>query len=253
MTRLKYSFDAAKEIAKQAGLSGLWQHQLSGCWTLAVEKDAGLRWSPTQAELSFYGPQTVVARMRAAVEGALKRNLIASSEDTGTEEIALELIKTDKELLKWLVRYMRRGTECPYPIALVACAERLVREFLNNPDDDVPMFQMWGNPVLQAESFASMTSSCPTRPYSAMLMDWAGRLHAHLTIGDLEKELAVCMAIGAARLGHQFREKNLKDAVVLRSRLAFEKQFGLRVRIRHGDEWLRIWAQAPSLPPECGS
>jgi hypothetical protein len=57
MKQASSAFDAVRKIVRKAGISGLWQCQLNRRWRLAVNENAGLEWSPTQAKLSFYGPR----------------------------------------------------------------------------------------------------------------------------------------------------------------------------------------------------
>ena len=65
-----------------------------------------------------------------------------------------------------------------------------------------------------------------------MLMEWAGRVHDRLCIGDVYLDDAVNDALQAAELTGYFRERTKNGTQWLVSRSAFEQQFALRVRIK---------------------
>jgi hypothetical protein len=231
MPRLTFSFDTVKQIAAQAGLSGKWRHHLDGRWTLALEEDAGLQWSPTRSELSFYGPQEVQAQLRAAVETALRSNLLASSEEASARKGAPEEIVSAQALLQWLVQYMESSNKREYPQPLVAYAKMLVRMFSTMDEKEMPAFQMWSPSSDIGHKFVRLTNTCPTHSYSSMLMDWAGALHDRLAMGDVNLEEAIDYAITSADLHDQFHEVQKGGTTWVKSRPSFEKSFGLRVRV----------------------
>jgi hypothetical protein len=99
MTHVDFTFDQAQQIAKEAGFLGQWRRQPTQRWKLPVTDEAGLEWSPTRSKLSAYGPAELREKLKAAIENALKRNLLASSEHQEAGERTMEVIKTPEELL----------------------------------------------------------------------------------------------------------------------------------------------------------
>ncbi|GEO19359.1 hypothetical protein [Microvirga aerophila] len=229
MMHLSYSFDTVRKMAKKAGISGLWQRQLNRRWRLAVTEHAGLEWSPTRAKLLFYGPSDLQGEWKAAIEKALKSELIVAHDDKSDE---LEEILTISDLVGWLIQYMQAGEKCDYLTPVVDCAEYLVREFSDLDDDyDMPAFLMWSPPPCLGSNFVQLTRTCPTRPYSSMLMDWAGRMYHELSLAELPPEDALKHTIKAAGLENLFRQKEKGSKIWLMSRRKFEERFRLRVRV----------------------
>ncbi len=236
MARLGFDFEAAKIVAQQAGFSGMWHQEMNGRWRLPIEEGAGLEWSPTRSKLSAYGPSEAQERLEAAVEKALKGNLMSAPGAQGTGEADLEVIDTYQPLLGWLIQLMRAGPEGEYPKPLVTCAKKVVRQCSYfGGRESITMFSMWISPPYVGHSFKQMTPACPTRPYSITLMDWAGQMLDRLTIGDLYVDDALNDAIECLDLTDQFREKNKGGKSYLMSRRTFEEQYGLRVRIEQID------------------
>lgn len=223
------SFDAVREIVKKAGIIGVWQCQLNRRWRLVLSENAGLEWSPTHAKLSFYGPAKLQEEWKASVEKVLQRDLIVP---LGDQNAGVEKVETISELIGWLIQYMQAGQKSSYPEPLVNCAKLLVRAFSTMDDNhEMPAFLMWDERPYLGSSFERLTPTCPTRPYSSMLMDWAGRIFDELSLAELPPENALEHTIEAAGLEDQFRQREKEGKVWLVSRRTFEERFGFRVRV----------------------
>jgi hypothetical protein len=230
MRHFVFPFDVVKKLVAQAEISGTWRRDLKGRWTLSIG-NAELRWSPTRSELSFHGPSEDRARLRAAVEGALKSNLIAPAEGNADDDNDLEVINTEEDLLGWLVRYMRSGKKCEYPAPLVVCADEIV-EMVVSADRSIPKFTWLGDAPLAGRVFAQLIGGCETQPYSPMLMGWSGRLHDGLVRDYVDVTEAVDSAIEAAGLQGQLRYEDKQSGTWVVSTRTFVQQFNLRVRAK---------------------
>jgi hypothetical protein len=230
MTRAHLTFNQAKQIAKEAGFLGQWRQQATRRWKLPVTEEAGLEWSPTRSKLSAYGPDEEREKLHAAIEKALKQNLLTSPENQDAKKADMEVIKTSKDQLEWLIAYMAAGETADYPLPLVEAAEDTVAT-IQDEGDRLPNFVMWSEPPLLGSHFAEMTNTCPTKRYSRMLMAWAGEVHDNLTFDDLILEEALWSAIEAADLEDDFRKKAVGTQTWLVSRRSFEERFRVRVRV----------------------
>jgi hypothetical protein len=230
MTRVDFTFNQAKRIAKEAGFLGEWRQQATHRWKLPVTEGAGLEWSPTRSRLSAYGPDEVREELQAAIEKALQRNLIAPSEHQEARNADMEVVKTAKDLLEWVIAHMAAGETDEYPQSLVEAAEETIAT-IQDAGGRLPHFVMWSEPPLLGNHFAEMTSTCRTKRYSRMLMAWAGEMYDYLTFDDLLPEDALWSAIEAADLEDYFRKKTKGTQTWLVSRQSLEARFGVRVRV----------------------